>query len=176
MTDTDPKSSAAHAAGEAADASVEPRRISEEAECEEAIEQLKGSSAEIERLEAEKSDLTDRLLRLAADMDNLRRRTSAMWRTRANTRSPSSPATCWWWATTCSAPWRRWRRKTAPRKTRPTKALREGVEMTGREMERLLERNGVTKIAAKGERFDPNKHQAMFEVPVPTPPGKPSSR
>ena len=37
--------------------------------------------------------------------------------------------------------------------------------MTSREMERLLERNGVTRIAAQGERFDPNRHQAMFEVP-----------
>ena len=37
-------------------------------------------------------------------------------------------------------------------------------------MERLLERNGVTRIAAKGERFDPHRHQAMFEVPDPTVP------
>ena len=45
------------------------------------------------------------------------------------------------------------------------KALIDGVEVTEREMDRLLERNGVTRIAAKGERFDPHRHQAMFEVP-----------
>jgi molecular chaperone GrpE len=37
--------------------------------------------------------------------------------------------------------------------------------MTEREMDRLLEKNGVTRIAAVGERFDPHRHQAMFEVP-----------
>jgi molecular chaperone GrpE len=50
------------------------------------------------------------------------------------------------------------------------KALSEGVEMTEREMERLLERNGISRIASTGERFDPHRHQAMFEVPDP---GKP---
>jgi molecular chaperone GrpE len=52
------------------------------------------------------------------------------------------------------------------------KALAEGVEMTAREMERLLERNGITRIAALGERFDPHRHQAMFEIADPSvPPG-----
>jgi molecular chaperone GrpE len=50
------------------------------------------------------------------------------------------------------------------------KALMEGVEMTEREMDRLLEKNGVTRIAAVGERFDPHRHQAMFEVPDPSVP------
>ena len=49
-------------------------------------------------------------------------------------------------------------------------ALIEGVEVTAREMERLLAKNGVTRIAAKGERFDPNRHQAIFEVPDATVP------
>jgi molecular chaperone GrpE len=52
------------------------------------------------------------------------------------------------------------------------KALIEGVEVTEREMDRLLEKNGVTRIAALGERFDPHRHQAMFEVPdAAVPPG-----
>ena len=37
--------------------------------------------------------------------------------------------------------------------------------MTGHEMQRMLEKNGVTRIAALGEQFDPHCHQAMFEVP-----------
>jgi molecular chaperone GrpE len=45
------------------------------------------------------------------------------------------------------------------------KALIEGVQVTQREMDRLLEKNGITRIAALGERFDPNRHQAMFEIP-----------
>ncbi len=41
-----------------------------------------------------------------------------------------------------------------------------GVEMTSKELQGAFERNGVTRIApAKGEKFDPHKHQAMMEQP-----------
>ncbi len=48
--------------------------------------------------------------------------------------------------------------------------LAEGVEMTERSMLAALERHGVKKIVPEGERFDPNFHQAMFEVPNPAVP------
>ncbi len=48
-----------------------------------------------------------------------------------------------------------------------TKSLIEGIEMTDREMQRLMQKNGVKPILAEGEKFDPHKHQAMFEVPNP---------
>lgn len=44
-------------------------------------------------------------------------------------------------------------------------ALLEGVELTERELLNVLERHGVKRIDPKGARFDPNLHQAMFEVP-----------
>nr|WP_306263569.1 nucleotide exchange factor GrpE [Pararhizobium sp. IMCC3301] len=44
-------------------------------------------------------------------------------------------------------------------------ALVEGVEMTGREMVRVFAKHGVTKEEPVGQKFDPNRHQAMFEVP-----------
>lgn len=47
------------------------------------------------------------------------------------------------------------------------KALVEGIEMTEREFLNTLEKHGIAKISPEGERFDPNKHQAMFEVPNP---------
>ena len=37
-------------------------------------------------------------------------------------------------------------------------------------MQRLLAKHGVTPIEAEGQKFDPHKHQAMFEVPDPTRP------
>jgi len=43
-------------------------------------------------------------------------------------------------------------------------ALIEGVEMTERGLGQTLEKFGVRPIAAKGEKFDPANHQAMFEV------------
>src|SRR5690606_22014614 len=50
------------------------------------------------------------------------------------------------------------------------KSLIEGIEMTEREMQRLLQKHGVSPIAAQGEKFDPHLHQAMFEVPDPSVP------
>jgi molecular chaperone GrpE len=46
-----------------------------------------------------------------------------------------------------------------------TKALVEGVELTERELNKVLEKNGIRKFEPQGEKFDPNFHQAMFEVP-----------
>ena len=48
--------------------------------------------------------------------------------------------------------------------------LIEGIELTEREMQRLLAVHGVKQIEAEGQKFDPHKHQAMFEVPDPTRP------
>ena len=45
------------------------------------------------------------------------------------------------------------------------KALIAGVELTERELLKALEKNGVRQFTPRGEKFDPNKHQAMFEVP-----------
>jgi molecular chaperone GrpE len=44
------------------------------------------------------------------------------------------------------------------------KALIEGVELTERDLLKALEKNGVKKFTPEGEKFDPNVHQAMYEV------------
>jgi molecular chaperone GrpE len=117
------------------------------------------------RLEAEKADLTDRLLRVAAEMDNLRKRTV---REVADARKFSVAG----FAGDMLAVSDNLKRAldAVPPEARDSgdealDALLAGVDMTGREMERMLEKNGVTHIAALGERFDPHCHQAMFEVP-----------
>jgi molecular chaperone GrpE len=43
-------------------------------------------------------------------------------------------------------------------------ALAVGVEMTERELLTTFERYGIRPVAAHGERFDPNLHQAMMEM------------
>lgn len=45
------------------------------------------------------------------------------------------------------------------------KALVTGIEMTGKELANVFQRNGITKIEAMGEKLDPNRHQAMLELP-----------
>jgi molecular chaperone GrpE len=53
------------------------------------------------------------------------------------------------------------------------KALIEGVELTERELMKILEKNAVQKFSPQGEKFDPNFHQAMYEVPTSDqPPGQ----
>lgn len=48
------------------------------------------------------------------------------------------------------------------------KALLDGVELMQRELHKVLEKHGVKKFEPMGEKFDPNLHQAMFEVPDPS--------
>jgi molecular chaperone GrpE len=50
------------------------------------------------------------------------------------------------------------------------KALLEGVELTERELHKMLEKHGIKRFEPLGEKFDPNLHQAMFEVPDETTP------
>ena len=50
------------------------------------------------------------------------------------------------------------------------KALIEGVELTERSLLNALEKNGVKRFDAMGQKFDPNYQQAMYEVPDPSVP------
>lgn len=43
-------------------------------------------------------------------------------------------------------------------------AFIEGVELTERELLKALEKSGVKKFSPQGEKFDPNLHQAMYEM------------
>src|SRR6185369_16247564 len=85
-------------------------------------------------------------------------------RMRASTASPTSRATFWRSPTT-------WRARGAfDAKLREqadagTHALLDGVELTERELAKVLEKHGVKKFDPLGEKFDPNLHQAMYEIP-----------
>ena len=45
------------------------------------------------------------------------------------------------------------------------KPLLTGIEMTAKELENVFQRNGISKIEALGAKLDPNRHQAMVELP-----------
>ncbi|BAV66127.1 nucleotide exchange factor GrpE [Sphingobium cloacae] len=45
------------------------------------------------------------------------------------------------------------------------KGLVAGLEATTRELESVFGRNGIQKLESVGQPLDPNKHQAMMEVP-----------
>ncbi|WP_313603722.1 nucleotide exchange factor GrpE [Rhizobium sp.] len=121
-------------------------------------------------LKAENSELRDRFLRLAAEMDNLRRRTER------DVKDAKSYAVSGF-ARDMLAVSDNLRRAldAVPADQRSgadatLTTLLEGVEMTERAMLSALERHGVKKIDAEGEKFDPNFHQAMFEIPNPAVP------
>lgn len=45
------------------------------------------------------------------------------------------------------------------------KGLLTGIEATGREIDSVFQRHGITRVDAMGQPLDPNRHQAMLEVP-----------
>lgn len=45
--------------------------------------------------------------------------------------------------------------------------LYTGVSMTESELLKALKRHGVERYNPEGEVFDPNKHQALFQAPIP---------
>ncbi|MFN3833487.1 MAG: nucleotide exchange factor GrpE [Allorhizobium sp.] len=166
MTEETNKNGPDAAATEAeATATTEEEQVANESEA--------GAAQEIDpidALKAENADLRDRFLRLAAEMDNLRRRTER------EIKDAKSYAVTGF-ARDMLAVSDNLRRaiETLPEEARATAdatvtALIEGVEMTERGMLSTLERHGVRKIEAEGQKFDPNFHQAMFEVPNPNVP------
>lgn len=45
--------------------------------------------------------------------------------------------------------------------------LYEGITMTDTGLTKAFEKNGLVKFGKKGEKFDPNLHEALFEYPDP---------
>lgn len=124
----------------------------------------------VEALLAENAELKDRVLRTHAEMENLRKRTE---RDVADTRSYAIAGFARDMLSATDALSRAL--LVIPEETRATaegtlKSLIEGLELAEREMQRLLGKHGVKPIEAAGQKFDPNKHQAMFEVPNPNVP------
>lgn len=119
------------------------------------------------RLARENEELKDRALRLAAEMENLRRRTQ---RDVADARS-FGIANFARDMLVVSDNLQRALQAVPAQATEAgengLKALVEGVEMIDRLMLSTLERHGVKRIEPEGQKFDPNFHQAMFEVPNP---------
>jgi molecular chaperone GrpE len=118
----------------------------------------------IAQLEAEAAELKDQLLRALAETENLRRRTE---RERADV------------ARYAAAPMLRDLLAVADNLSRAIESVPEGdspgdqrletllagVKMTEKELNTVLERHHVVKLEPIGERLDPHRHEAMFEVP-----------
>ncbi len=122
----------------------------------------------IEALNAENSQLKDRVLRTLAEMENLRRRTEREV-------SDSKTYAVTGFARDMLAVVDNLARalEHLPAEARAAadpqiQSVIEGVELTARDLEAVLGRHGVKQLDPKGQKFDPNFHQAIFEVPDET--------
>jgi molecular chaperone GrpE len=110
-------------------------------------------------------ELRDRLLRTLADMENLRKRTdrevadSRLYGVTSFARDILGVADNMRRALDAVGPELRASAEGG------VKALIDGVELTERELLKALEKNGMRQFSPQGEKFDPNLHQAMYEVP-----------
>lgn len=150
------------------DENKKPEDQATEQSADAAAEQAEAAAAEIDPVEVlatENADLKDRALRAMAEMENLRRRTEKEVKD-ARQYAVSSFARD---MLTVSDNLRR-ALDALPEDDRKNAdagiaSLIEGVEMIERDLLNQLEKNGVKKLNPEGQKFDPNFHQAMFEVP-----------
>src|SRR4051794_33938005 len=111
------------------------------------------------------TELKDQLLRTLAEMDNLRKRTErevADARTYGIARFAGDVlAVADNFQRALDAPGPEWKAQADA----TARALVEGVELTERELLKVLEKHGVKRLEPQGQKFDPHLHQAMFELP-----------
>ena len=155
MSETDPQNP--ESPEDEADASPDP-----ELEVEAAAAEGLGASDDVEALQTEVAALKERLLRAMADSENIRRRAereksdAAKFGIASFARDLLSVADNLSRAI-ASAP--------ESADAEAFKTLITGVQMTETDLLAVLSRHGVARIEPKGERFDPNLHQAVAEVP-----------
>jgi molecular chaperone GrpE len=154
----DPQGAAAQAAAEAA-AQAAPGAASAEPTAE-----------PMAALAKEAAELKDRLLRTLAEMENLRRRTE---REIADTRQYAVANFARDLLGVADNMQRALDTLSADFRDQADPVVKshiEGVELTERELLKVMEKHGIRKFDPQGQKFDPNLHQAMYEVPDPNVP------
>jgi molecular chaperone GrpE len=124
--------------------------------------------AELTRANAElakaNGELKDQLLRALAEMENLRKRTERevadmrVYGIATFAREVLAVADNIRRALDATGP--DWKATADPN----AQALFDGVELTERELLKVLEKHGIRRIEPQGQKFDPNLHQAVFEI------------
>jgi molecular chaperone GrpE len=148
-----------------ADSVKEAANTAPQAEAASAQSDAERDAAAVQALIAENAGLKDKVLRTLADMENLRRRTDKEV-SDAKAYGVTSFARD---MLTFSDNLRR-ALENVPAETREAadtalKAFVEGIELTERDFLSRLSRHGVRKLDPKGQKFDPNFHEALFELP-----------
>jgi molecular chaperone GrpE len=138
--------------------------LSDEADAEGAAPADAALLEEIETLRAERDDMRDRFMRSLADAENMRKRADKDRREAENYGGSKLARDLLPVYDNLS----RALAAASPEQRETDKALLEGVELTLRELTNIFSKHGITQVAPqKGDKFDPQLHQAMFEAPLP---------
>jgi molecular chaperone GrpE len=121
--------------------------------------------AVIEALNTENAALKDRMLRTLAEMENLRRRTEREVADAKNYGVTNLARDMLNVADNLARALEHIPAEVRANADGEFKSLIEGVELTARDLTAALGRHGVRLLEPLGEKFDPNFHQALFEVP-----------
>ncbi|KLN60912.1 hypothetical protein WH96_10725 [Kiloniella spongiae] len=134
-----------------------------------AAEEAKSDAVRVAELDAQNAQLTDKLLRTMADMENLRNRTRRD-KEDAIKYAPQKLVTDLIGVMDNLQRALSAVSEEAAEGNEDLKTLRDGVEMTNREMLKVFERYNITEVEALGVRMDPHSHEALFEIPDPSQP------
>jgi molecular chaperone GrpE len=128
-------------------------------------------AALVETLARENAEHKDRLLRTLAEMENLRKRTERELSDMRQYGIASFARDVLAVADNMERALEALDAELRETANPGVKALLDGVELTERELLKVLEKHGVKKFEPqKGDKFDPNLHQAMYELPDPSQP------
>ena len=122
---------------------------------EEVQEAAEPAQSEVEVLKAQLVQQEDKFLRLAAEYENYRRRTTkekeAIWNdAKGNAATAFLPVYD--------------NLERALKQETADEAYKKGVEMTMNQLKTVLEKLGITEIPALGQTFDPNLHNAVMHI------------
>lgn len=117
---------------------------------------------ELEKAQAESADWKDKYVRLYAEFDNYKRRTSKERIDLIKTANEDLMSTLIPVIDDFDRAL-----KNIP-STEETKALREGVELIHNKFNKTLEQKGLTPMNAQGEVFNPDLHEAITQIPAPS--------
>ena len=146
----------------ATEAPAEPEATTEPAgpTPEQAVVQL---AEEIERLTQENGELKDRALRALAETENTRRRAQ---KDKEDTAKFAVSSFARDMLTVADNLGRAVAALPEGKAEDPVFVnMRDGIAAVERELATAFERHGIVRLDPMGEKFDPNYHQAMFEVP-----------
>ena len=114
------------------------------------------AAAQIEKLTAELKEKEDRILRLQADFENFRRRTS-------KEKEELSAVVTQGMLKDMLPLLDNFERAMAA-EAKDGEAFQKGVEMIFTQFTEILKKNGLEHIEVEGQKFDPNFHQAVMRV------------